>query len=84
MNRTDVKQVSAIHRLLTETLEGTTGKPGLASLQKCLMDKNTKALVFICNDLQLHPAPKFVTSTRLYKKDWVSALVKWVGLHTYH
>ena len=84
MNRTDVKQVSAIHRLLTETLEGTTGKPGLASLQKCLMDKNTKALVFICNDLQLHPAPKFATSTRLYKKDWVSALVKWVGLHTYH
>ena len=56
MNRTDVKQVSAIHRLLTETLEGTTGKPGLASLQKCLMDKNTKALVFICNDLQSRTA----------------------------
>ena len=84
MNRTEVKQVSAIHRLLTEVLEGTIGEARLASLQKHLMDKNTKALVFVCNDLQLHPAPKFATSTRLYKNNWVSALVKWVGLHAYH
>ena len=83
MNKTEVKKVSAIHRLLTEVLGGTTDKAGLALLQKCLMDKNTKALIFVCNDLQLHPAPKFMTSTKFYKKDWVSALVKWVGLHTY-
>ena len=84
MNRTEVEQVSAIHRLLTEALEGTTGEAGLASLRKYLMDKNTKALIFVCNDLQLHPALKFATLTRLHKKDWVSALIKWVGLHAYH
>ena len=83
MNKTEVKQVSAIHRLLTEVLGGTTDEAGLALLQKCLMDKNTKALVFVCNDLQLHPALKFMTSTKFYKKDWVSTLIKWVGLHTY-
>ena len=83
MNKTEVKQVSAIHRLLTEVLGSTTDEAGLALLQKRLMDKNTKALVFICNDLQLNPAPKFTTLTKFYKKDWVSALVKWVGLQTY-
>ena len=51
INKTEVKQVSAIHRLLTEVLGGTTDEAGLALLQKCLMDKNTKALIFICNDL---------------------------------
>ena len=76
MNKTEVKQVSAIHRLLTEVLGGTTDKAGLALLQKRLMDKNTKALVFVCNDLQLHPALKFATSTKFYKKDWVSTLIK--------
>ena len=83
MNKTEVKQVSAIHRLLTEVLGGTTDEAGPALLQKRLMDKNTKALIFVCNDLQLHPAPKFATSTKFYKKDWISILVKWVGLHTY-
>ena len=83
INKTEVKQVSAIHRLLTEVLGDTADEAGLALLQKCLMDKNTNVLIFICNDLQLHPALKFMTLTKFYKKDWVSALVKWVGLHTY-
>ena len=47
MKRTEVKQIDAIHRLLTEVLEGTTDEAGLASLQKCLMDKNTKALIHL-------------------------------------
>ena len=47
MKGTEVKQIDAIHRLLTEVLEGTTDEAGLASLQKCLMDKNTKALIHL-------------------------------------
>ena len=43
------------------------------------MNKNIFALKFVCNDLNLFPEP-CLHSTRLFKKDWVSELMRWVSL----
>ena len=74
MNKTEVKQASVIHRLLT--LGGTTDKAGLALLQKHLMDKNIKALIFVCNDLQLTEI-KLNTKYIYMRRSWVMWSVKW-------
>ena len=76
-SNTDIKQVNAIHNLLTEGLQGETDEVRFTLLQKQLMGKNTKAIQFMWNDLQLQPVNRL---TRFYKKDWVVTLVKWVGL----
>ena len=91
----EIKQVDAIHVLLTASLEGV-GNDGqvvdqesftesLASLSRRLLSKNMKALQFVCNDLECLPRPPPLSEnseamhTRLYKKDWVAALVTWVS-----
>lgn len=79
MSAKEVKQVGAIHKLLTESLKGESDEPDFAPLHKRLMDKNTEAIKFVCIDLNIQPTPTFGASTRIYKKDWVSSLVKWVS-----
>jgi hypothetical protein len=95
MTLKEVKQVDAIHGLLTASLEGV-GDDGrvvdqesfaesLLSLTRRLSSKNMKALQFVCKDLECHPAVPLLPNhsgarhTRLYKKDWVAALITWVS-----
>ena len=78
MNAKDVKQIVSIHKLLTESLNDELNDP-IVSLHKRLMGKNMAALKFVCADLDIKPMPSYETSTRIYKKDWVSELLKWVS-----
>ena len=95
MTLKEVKQVDAIHGLLTASLEdvGDDGRvvdqesfsESLLSLTRRLSSKNMKALQFVCKDLECHPAVPLLPNdsgarhTQLYKKDWVAALITWVS-----
>jgi hypothetical protein len=94
MTLKEVKQVTAIHVLLTACFEGV-GNDGevidrdsfqnsLDLLSQRLLSKNMKPLQFVCGDLKCQPEPKTHPHSperhiRLYKKDWVEALVQWVS-----
>ena len=88
------KQVAAIHTLLTTALAGIdengqidqeTFQNSVKELSKRLLAKNTKPLVFVSHDLKLQPQGSVKERclpgkpVRLYKKDWVDALVEWVS-----
>lgn len=76
----EAKQVGTIHQLLTSAYTDDEEDDAQSSqLRKRLMDKNIPALKFVCNDLGLVPRPR-LHSTKLFKKDWVSALMYWVSL----
>jgi len=91
----EVKQVNTIHELLTASLEGVSGDgcildqesfaASLLLLSKRLLSKNMKALQFVCEDLECRPVPPVLQNplegrhSRLYKKDWVAALIEWVS-----
>jgi hypothetical protein len=97
MTLKEVKQVDAIHALLIASLDGIGNddqvtdqesfNSSLASLSKRLSSKNIKPLQFVCDDLGCHPIPPVVANRpdirhrRLFKKDWVGALVQWVSFN---
>ena len=55
-----------------------------AELTRRLMNKNTKPLQFVCEDLEAKPPERFRNSTMMRKKDWVAALVEWVSWPSRH
>ena len=71
----EIKQVAEIHAFLTEAAEDDDGD-GWEVLQVKLLRKNKKPLMFVCNDLGIQPE-RF--PWRLYKADWVAALLAWVS-----
>ena len=76
----EAKQVSTIHQLLKSAYTDKEDDDSQSSqLQKWLMNKNILALKFVCDDLNLFPET-CLHSTRLFKKDWVSELMRWVSL----
>jgi len=94
MSVKEVKQIAAIHLLLTAALEGTDSHgvvvdqeafdQSMNDLSKRLTNKNTKPLQFVCRDLQCQPAPRPEirspqAHTRFFKRDWVEALHHWVS-----
>lgn len=94
MSLKEGKQVAAIHTLLTTALAGIdengqidqeTFQNSVQELSKRLLSKNTKPLVFVSHDLKLQPQGSVKERclpgkpVRLYKKDWVDALVEWVS-----
>ena len=91
MSKKEAKQVTNIHGLITAPLAGVcrpnviTDKArfdaSVQQLRKRLMTKNTVTLEFICRDVgcQLtHKPTKNAWQPKLFKKDWVDALVQWV------
>jgi hypothetical protein len=68
MNEKEIKQVSAIHVLLTAPLDGVNDsgaivnqddfQQSLNQLSKRLSSKNKKPLQFVCRDLECQPDPK--------------------------
>lgn len=79
----EVKQLDAIHTLLTMTLIDPNAvesdlQVAIASLEKKLTTKNTRPLKYVCEDLGLVPPPK-PKNARLVKKDWVRELSQWVS-----
>ena len=80
LSNKEAKQVSTIHRLLKSAYTDKEDDDSQSSqLRKQLMNKNILALKFVCDDLNLFPEP-CLHSTRLFKKDWVSELMRWVSL----
>ena len=91
MSKKEAKQVTNIHGLITAPLAGVC-RPNIitdkahfdASVQqlcKWLMTKNTVTLEFICRDVRCQPTHKLTKNAwqpKLFKKDWVDALVQWV------
>ena len=86
--------MAAIHNLLTTALAGIDEngqidqeafQNSVEELSKRLLGKNTKPLVFVSHDLKLQPQGSVKERclpgkpVRLYKKDWVDALVEWVS-----
>jgi hypothetical protein len=75
MTPKEIKQVGEIHALLMAPAEDDDGDDW-KKLNVKLLRKNTKAITFVCNSLQILPA-RF--PQRCFKKDWVKALVCWVS-----
>ena len=76
----EARQVGTIHQLLKSAYtDGEDDDAQSSQLQKRLTDKNIPALKFVCDDLNLSPRPR-LHSTRLFKKDWASELMRWVSL----
>lgn len=85
----EVKQVEKIHGILTSPLDGVDAAGEIAdelvfnesvkTLIKRLNSKNTKALTFVCEDLQLNVGPTHYTVKKIAKKHWVEALLQWVS-----
>jgi hypothetical protein len=86
MNTSEVKQVGQIHALLTAPIDGADEEGNIAdvlvfdeslkTLTRRLKSKNTKPLVFVCNDLHLNASPN---AKKIVKNDWVEALVQWIS-----
>jgi hypothetical protein len=94
MTLKEAKQVASIHTLLTACLEGVNGDGDVIdeedfnqswqNLSKRLSSKNIKPLQFVCRDLKCPPEPKphpraTASYGRLYKNDWVGALLQWAS-----
>ena len=79
MNVKDVKQVVSIYKILVESLNGELNDANLVPLQKQFMDRNMAALKFVCTILGIKLMLTYGTLTRIYKKDLVSELIKWVS-----
>jgi hypothetical protein len=73
MTPKEIKQVTGIHTLLMAPATAEDDNWGL--LKAKLMVKNTKPLMFVCTSLEIRP----VKSSRLFKVDWVTALLQWVS-----
>lgn len=85
----EAKQVDAIHTLLLAPLDGVHDdhdqqaiNDSLEILRRRLNSKNITPLSFVCRDLQIPLAndPDAPRGTRVYKKDWLNALIKWVSV----
>jgi len=77
----EARQVGTIQKLLkTAYMNEEDDTAQSSQLHKRLMDKNISALRFVCDDLNITPTPP-MQSTRLFKKDWVSGLMRWVSNH---
>ena len=87
MSVKEAKSLSGIHRILMAPLAGV-GDDGhvqdegefnasVADLSKQLLNRNTKPLQFVVRDVNCTPPGP----GRIYKKDWVEALVSWVCSH---
>jgi hypothetical protein len=84
MSVKEAKSLAGIHSLLTAALAGVNNDSdvidqeefdtSVANLSKRLSNKNIPALRFVALDVNCAPA----SSRRIYKKDWVNALVSWV------
>lgn len=95
MTPKEARSVSMIHSYLTSAIKVGDGRNvnddeedyeslmDLAELTKRLMNKNTKPLQFVCNDLDVKPPERLGTSTKTHKKDWVAALVDWVSRRSF-
>ena len=91
MMQKEARLISLIHTLLTSPIKDDVGPldhdneedyanlMDTAELTRCLMNKNTKPLQFVCEDLEARPPEWFRNSTMTRKKDWVAALVEWVS-----
>jgi Transposase family tnp2 len=75
MTAKEIKQVEEIHGLLTAPAED--GHDNWKSLKVKLLRKNTKPIVFVCENLGIQPLKP--PQLRLLKADWVKALVEWVS-----
>ena len=75
MTPKEVKQVAEIHDLLTAPADQDENDEW-ELLKVKLFRKNLKPLLFVCNDLRIHP-DKF--PRRCFKADWVKALLTWVS-----
>ena len=96
MTLKEVKQVAAIHEILTVALGGTDNggevidqeafNQSLHELSKRLMNKNMKPLHFVFRDLQCQietePGVRSL-KTRFFKKDLVGGLIKWVSFNCF-
>ena len=91
MMQKEARSVSLIHTLLTSPIKDDVGPldhnneedyvnlMDTAELTRCLMNKNTKPLQFVCEGLGAKPPEWFRNSTTMQKKNWVAALVEWVS-----
>ena len=96
MMQKEARSISLIHTLLTSPIKDDVGPldhdneedyanlMDTAELTRCLMNKNTKPLQFVCEDLEVKPPERFRNSTMTWKKDCVAALVEWVSWPSQH
>jgi hypothetical protein len=87
MSVKEAKSLTGIHSLLTAALAGVDDDgnvidqeefdASIASFSKRLSNKNMKPLRFVARDVNCAPT----SLGRIYKKQWVDALVSWVCLY---
>jgi hypothetical protein len=78
MQKKNVNQVKAIHKLLLAAVEGSTQseiEASLTALKKELTNKRVIPLKYVCDDLELHPASR----GRILKAHYVNAFIEWVS-----
>lgn len=89
MTLREAKQVNSIHALLVAPLVGDDANvisdqesldDTIKVLRSRLNSKNIKPLAFVCQDLRLGPTRgSHPNATRVFKTNWVEALILWVG-----
>ena len=74
----EVEQVHETHALLAAPIESSTD---IDILSTKLMRKNVNSLRFICSNLGCTLGdPEKPKKTKMYKPDWVAALLRWVSI----